>query len=243
MKYDNISVNDVRDIIQKLSKDINYNCISLWIHDLTSKNYEIIKKYIICYNTAIEKYDLLKIDEYITNILNIFDFNQKFDSITIEPLHIDKKFDTLSIKYVGNNINNYIFFKHLAEDIKMELEKHMIEIYFEQHHPEIDIYDEQDKDIYANIIDNLNINTLYETYNKVSISVPLMIPKHDMVIYLESVMLTSIDIIKIYNEIILCFNDLDMKEIYEYNKNEFIYKYDNKLNIKQFNLVTNSIDY
>lgn len=235
MKYDNISINDVRNIIQKLSQDKNNNCIAFYVHDNVSK---IIKKYVISYNTVFDKYDLLKFDEFIINILNIFDIDYHFDAVTIEPIHIDKKFDTFTINYIGSNCNNYIFFKHLSEDIKTELDKHMIEIYFEENYPYIDINDEDDKEKYAEIIDNINVNKLYETYSKVSISVPLMLPKHDMVIYLESIMYTTMDIIKIYNEIIACFNEIDMKEIYEYDKNQFVYIYDNKLNLKQFNLVT-----
>lgn len=239
MRYEKISIVKLKYILKTIIDDnMNYNCIVIQFHDITSHQYEFTKKYVISFAIPFNTNDLIKWDEYVTNVIGIYDFDQIIDAITVEPLKIEKEFTNFQINYLGSNINNYILFKHISIDIIDQLRKHLIEIYFDKNYPHIDIYDDNDKKKYAGLIDELEINKLCEIYDSVHVSIPMLLPNHDMIFYLDGIIKTSMTELAIYNDIISCFNEVDMKEIYDYDKNDFIYEYSNGLKIKKFDIVT-----
>lgn len=239
MRYAKISLITLRNILKTtINNNVDHNCIIVQFHDLTSHRYELNKKYVLSFSVPLNDNDLIKWDEYVTNVIGIYHFDQIIDAVTVESLKIEKEFTNFQIDYLGSNINNYVLFKHIAIDIIEQLRKHLIEIYFDKNYPHIDIYDDNDKKKYADLIDELEISKLYEIYDSVHVQIPILLPNHDMVFYLDGTIKSSITEIAVYSDIILCFNEVDMKEIYDYDKNDFIYEYGNGLKIKQFDIVT-----
>jgi hypothetical protein len=165
---------------------------------------------------------------------------------SIDPIKFSSVSDII-IRYSGEVINPELIIKKLTFDIIEQLNKHIIELYIDEHYPHIDIDDDTQRTNFNKIFDNIKLEEIYKIYPFVEIYVPLNInsdldsSSKDIIFYLNATINTTDHIINIIDDIRECLDSNDTNEIITYDKEEIVYKFGSNKQLASFNIITDPI--
>ena len=177
----------------------------------------------------------------IDNIIEDYDINKEFTIVSIDPLKFSTNQLDITICYGGNSINPEILIKKLCIDIIEQMNKHLIELYMDSNYPHIDIEDQDDREKFNEIFDNLDMNDLYNKYLTAEIYIPLKLKSstiNDTIFYINGTISTKYHIINIVDSIRSCLDSDDIQEIITYDKDDIIYKFSCNNILQEFSIIT-----
>lgn len=182
-----------------------------------------------------------KWSEYIfSNIVKNCDMNEIVTVLSINPILVPKKFNDVIIQYSGTITNPENLVRSISMDIINRMNKHLIEQYMDEMHPEIDILDSEKK----GEIDNIDFDDIYNKYKYADVYVPITLTSNiileKITFYLSGTILTNAKMSDIINDVRICLDTDDMSEIFEYDKDDIVYKFGSNKIEKSFNIITNA---
>ena len=199
--------------------------------------YERRKSYIVQFpliNQQIIEDIINKWSEYaLNNIIDDYDLNQLFTILSIDPIKISTNQTEINIKYGGEIVNPENIIRSLTLDIIEQMNKHMIELYMDNHYPDVDNYNE--------IFDKIEIEDIYFEYPDVDIYVPLKLSSNDdddITFYLNGTIKTTNHLIDIIDDIRMSLNSDDTNEIISYDKEDIVYKFGKNKVMQNFSIIT-----
>lgn len=245
MELHDIELYTIPTIIKSfLSKD--NNSVRVVIIDNISKIFSRTRVYDITYPIPVNADD---VENAFSNYMmsNIVEDNNILKKVSV-VLSICKntKDDVtkISIIYYGQTTNPDNLIKKVCVDIIEQLNKHLIEYYMDEKYPDLSLEDPEQKEKYNEIINNIEFSEIYNTYKHVDVYVPINIVSNTIhnktTFYLNGTITTSSQIINILDNIRECLDSDDMSEVFEYNKDDIVFKYGNMKELKQFTIITNA---
>lgn len=251
IKLDDIELYKLPSIIKDYVMTIhpkNSNGFIIRLKDIINQHFERRRSYIIIFPKQIEidKIEDAFSDFMMKNIVIDNDVMMKVTVLSINPINImkQKEITEISITSSGETINPESLVKMICIDIIEQMNKHLVEVYMEHIHPELTMDDSFELEKYNEIINDINMTEIYEKYKYADVYVPINIKSNDIkntfTFYINGTILTSANIIDIVNDIRNCLDSNDTSEIFEYNKNEIIFKYANDIKVKSFEIITNA---
>jgi hypothetical protein len=122
------------------------------------------------------------------------------------------------------------------------MNKRIIELYMDTNYPEIDIADTDQREQFNDIFDQIDMETIYEKYPFADVYIPINLTKSNddtnVMIYINGTISTSVRIIDIIDDIRECLDTDDTNEIFNYSKDDIVYKFGTNKEIKSFNFIT-----
>ena len=246
MKLDNITIVKLINVFKQYlieKKNNNFNLIILRITMTLTKTNEQTNNYEVCLP---EKYDINDVitcfsNYIIDNLTNNYDVNKLITLTSIDIFRTNKSYDDIKIACIKNTITQENFIRKLCVDIIDQMNKHLFEQYMEENYNYIDIYDENDKEMYIDIINNISMKDVYDKYKFVTIYVPIDVMNKDIRFFINghiSITSTAITIMKDIRE---CLEN-NIEDEFNYDKSEIIYKFTNS-NIKiKFDIISDMME-
>lgn len=238
-KLNNITIFDLQDILLDYLKNIHpveYNGFIIRLSSNISDTFNKRSFYTISFPN-LNNIDLILSEWYnyaLTNIIKTNDIIDIISIISIDPIKIYKNIEKITIQYGGLIINQEEFIKKLSFDIIDEMNKHLIEVYFDNEYPEINEIDEINEKF-----NDIDINIIYNKYPQANIYIPISIKKDNIsdLFYINGIINTNTNAIDIINNLRKCLDSEDITEILSYNKEDIIYKYNN-YELLSFDIIT-----
>jgi hypothetical protein len=247
-----INIYDMENIISSYLTDKHpqkSNGFIIRLEDIIQNSYSRRRCYIIQFPLfQLDKQNIIyqimeKFSQFaIEHIIDNYDLNHEFTIISIDPININKKITDIFIQYSGMTINPEDIIKSISQDIISQMNKRIIELYMDNNYPDIDIADNDQREEFNKIFDQIEINTIHDKYPYVDIYVPINFTKSNddtnIMIYINGTIKTSTQVIDIIDNIRTCLDTDDTNEIFKYDKDEIVYKFDSNKEIKSFNFIT-----
>ena len=254
LKLNNITIDEIESVINYYLKNkhpSHSNWFIIRLGDNITQIHERRRSYIIKFPLINTKEDINQIintwsDYALNNIIENYNITQQMTICSIDPIKFSSVSDII-IRYSGEVINPELIIKKLTFDIIEQLNKHIIELYIDEHYPHIDIDDDTQRTNFNKIFDNIKLEEIYKIYPFVEIYVPLNInsdldsSSKDIIFYLNATINTTDHIINIIDDIRECLDSNDTNEIITYDKEEIVYKFGSNKQLASFNIITDPI--
>jgi hypothetical protein len=227
-------------LINEHPKDFNGFLIRL--SNIMNNNFERRRSYIVSYPINSDTDDIINNWSIfaIEYIIEDYDITDVMNIVSIDPLKIEN-IKEIKIQYSGTYINPEGIIRNLTLDIIDQMNKHLIEQYMDENHPEIDINDSEDRENYNKVFDELDINDIYDKYKRADIYVIIKLKLNDdnKTFYLYGNILTNSKYNDIIDDIRNCLDTNDINEILIYDKEDIIYDFNSNNELESFNIIIN----
>ena len=225
------------------------NGLIIILSEQLQNNYEERKSYIIKFPFIKNDNDKLEIinkwSEYaIENIIKNYDLLTEFTIVSINSIDIENDIKEISINYLGSNINPESFIKLLTIDIIEQLNKHLIETYMDLTYPEIDMDDSEQMSSFNEEFNNIDLKDIYNKYSTAEVYIPINYSnnnENNIVFYLNGIIKTNSTFIDIVNDIRSNLDTDDLSEIFNYDKENIVYKFSNNQKLSNFSIISDPI--
>jgi hypothetical protein len=254
----NIGINEIEEVIKSYLnfKHPNHsNGFIIRLEDHIKNSYNRRRSYIIKFPHLHEETDkkndqIIEIlntwtDFAINNIVPEYDLNYEMTILSIDPLNIDKQFKSVSVQYSGTTVNPEDFIRSISFDIIDQMNKHLIETYMDEKHPDIDIEDSDQRDQFNAIFDEIDMESIYETYPYSEVYVPINLTNSEAdtncELYLNATLKTNYQMIDIIDDIRRNLDTDDTNEVFNYNKDDIVYKFRKNKELENFAIITDAV--
>jgi hypothetical protein len=256
IKLNDIDINDIEQVLKSyllIKHPSHSNGFIIRLSDKITESFErrrtyIIKfPYIIDYNSSLINDIINQWSDYaLENVIENYDLNQQMTIVSIDPINIDKIFDNIQIHYSGSTINPENLVRSLSFDIIEQMNRRIIETYMDKEHPEIDIADSDQIEKFNEIFDDIDMDEIYARYKYADVYIGISLGATKSIddidsnpfIYVNATILTNSKIIDIIDEIRMCLDFNDTSEIFNYIKDDIVFKFSTKNEIKSFSIIT-----
>jgi hypothetical protein len=261
IKYNKINVYEISENIKQYLSTIhpkhsNGFIIRILDEDIENSNYERRRSYIVTFpkinddNKEIEINNVLSAwAEYaITNVVENYDCLKELSILSIDPINVLKNITEINVQFSGCVSNPEILIRNITFDIIQQMNKHIIEYYMDNNHPDIDISNSDDLEKFNEVFNDVDIETIYNMYPIVEVYVPIEVllkndinKKNNLVFYLNGTILTTTKYVDIINDIRKSLDFDDKNELLKYDKDEIVFKFSKKIKkIIPFAIITDA---
>lgn len=244
----NITINEVevvlRDYLEKVHPKKSNGFIIRLSHSIKN-NYNVRKSYIVNFPID-DKFNIDNIinewSEYaINNIIENYDLTSKYTIISINPISVDRTINKIVIQYSGETISPEELVKSVSLAIIEQMNVHLIETYMDEHYPNIDVSDGE----YASLLDELDMDNIYEKYKYADVYVPIKTVIEDdvennIMFYLNGTINTDTVITEIVDDIKMSLDFNDVNEKLEFKKEDIVYKFNTTNELSNFTIITDA---
>ena len=251
-KMSNIDISDIEKILDTYLRTVHplhANGFIIRLGDIQKNNYERRRIYIVNFphldETLSNIDNIISIwsDYALSDIIENYDLNQLFTIISIDPITVSKKFTNIIIQYSGSTLNPEYLIRSLCLDIIDKMNQRLIELYMDETHPNVDIVDPEQSDLYNELFDNVDMDDIYEKYQIADIYIPVKLSSDEnqfepTTFYINGTLNTNSQLIDIVDDIRSCLQTDDIDEKMEYSADEIIYKFGKNIKPKVFAIIT-----
>jgi hypothetical protein len=248
-----ITINEIEVILRDYLETVHpkkSNGFIIRLSESIKNNYTKRKSYIVNFpeNKSEDKFNVNNIvnewsDYAINNIIDNYDLTSKYTIVSIDPISVDKNINKIIIQYSGETISPEELVKSVSLKIIEQMNVRLIEMYMDEFHSDIDIYDEAYADKLAEIYDDIDMESIYDKYKYVDVYVPIktVISENvndNIVFYLNGTIKVDSVITDIVDDIRMCLDFNDINERLEFIKEDIVYKFDTKNVLSKFTIIT-----
>ena len=244
----NITINEVeivlRDYLEKVHPKKSNGFIIRLSHSIKN-NYNVRKSYIVNFPID-DKFNIDNIinewtDYAINYIIENYDLMSKYTIMSIDPITVDRTINKVIIQYSGETTSPEELVKSVSLAIIEQMNVHLIETYMDEHYPDVDVSDGE----YENLLDELDMDNIYEKYKYADVYVPIKTVidddvKNNMIFYLNGTIKTDTIITEIVDDIRMSLDFNDVNEKLEFKKEDIVYKFNTINEPSNFTIITDA---